>query len=129
VGGRVVFAPFLSDEELRALYQGSEAVLYPTLYEGFGFPAIEAQAAGVPVIFSPVSSLAELVGPLAILADSLDLEGWVRALRRALSLNERKSALTRGAKDWASSFSWQRSFSDHIEVYRRVVNDAKAKSP
>ena len=66
---RVHFAPFLEDAELQQLYRGATAVLYPTLYEGFGFPVVEAHAAGVPCIFSALGSLAELVGPVELKYD------------------------------------------------------------
>lgn len=118
---RVHFAPFLSDEQLLALYRGAAAVLYPTLYEGFGFPAIEAQAAGAPVIFSPVSSLAELVGPLSLTAPATDLGAWVAAVRQALSLGARRQELAQSARHWAKRFSWRQSYSSHVAVYRRTT--------
>ncbi|MFY9510536.1 MAG: glycosyltransferase family 1 protein, partial [Rubrivivax sp.] len=80
---RVHFAPFLEDAELRRLYRGAVAVLYPTLYEGFGFPVVEAHAAGVPCLFSAVGSLAELVGPLSFVVGTEDLPAWGAALARA----------------------------------------------
>ena len=89
----VHMAPFLSNLELLALYRGADVVLYPTLYEGFGFPAIEAQAAGVPAIFSPIGSLAELVGPLAFTPVVDELNSWVQAAARARALGQ-------GAQSW-----------------------------
>jgi len=120
--GRVLFAEFLSDAELLALYRGAVAVLYPTLYEGFGFPAIEAQAAGTPVIFSPLGSLAELVGPLATLAPADDLAAWAAALHEAatLPLNARAEKASE-ARSWAQGFSWQQSWQKHQAVYLQVA--------
>ena len=120
--GRVLFAEFLSDAELLALYRGAVAVLYPTLYEGFGFPAVEAQAAGAPVIFSPLGSLAELVGPLATLVPAHDLAAWAAALHEAatLSPDARAGKATR-ASAWARGFAWSESWQRHLEVYRRVA--------
>ncbi|WP_422013848.1 glycosyltransferase family 4 protein [Roseateles sp.] len=120
--GRVLFAEFLSDAELLALYRGAVAVLYPTLYEGFGFPAIEAQAAGTPVIFSPLGSLAELVGPLATLAPADDLAAWAAALHGAatLPLNARAEKASE-ARSWAQGFSWQQSWQKHQAVYLQVA--------
>ena len=119
--GRVHFAPFLSDEEMLALYRGAVAVLYPTLYEGFGFPAIEAQAAGVPVIFSPVSSLKELVGPLTILAAPHDMDSWTQAIQRAAGLGNESSVLAEKARNWVRAFSWDRSARAHLAVYRSIA--------
>lgn len=119
---RVLFAEFLSDAELHAVYAGACAVLYPTLYEGFGFPAIEAQAAGVPVIFSPLGSLAELVGPLATTVDAEDLTGWASALHQAATLSpEEKAARTTAARAWAQQFQWAESWRQHLQVYRQVA--------
>ncbi|MDY0747265.1 glycosyltransferase family 1 protein [Paucibacter sp. R3-3] len=120
--GRVLFAEFLSDAELQALYASAAAVLYPTLYEGFGFPAIEAQAAGVPVIFSPLGSLAELVGPLATLVPADDLAAWTAALDGAIKLSpEARAEKAAAAQTWAAGFRWQESYRKHLDVYRKVA--------
>lgn len=120
--GRVVFAEFLSDAELQAVYAGAVAVLYPTLYEGFGFPAIEAQAAGTPVIFSPLGSLTELVGPLATLAPADDLPAWAAALHGAATMSpEARADQASRARSWAQGFRWAESWRRHLEVYRKVA--------
>ena len=120
--GRVLFAEFLSDAELLALYRGAVAVLYPTLYEGFGFPAVEAQAAGVPVIFSPLGSLAELVGPLTTLVPAEDQAAWAAALHEAATLSpEARADKAVRASTWAQGFRWGESYRRHLEVYRRVA--------
>jgi glycosyltransferase involved in cell wall biosynthesis len=118
---RVHLAPFLSNLELLALYRGADAVLYPTLYEGFGFPAIEAQAAGVPAVFSPVSSLAELVGPLAFTPVVDELNSWVQAVVQARALGPRRAQLAAQAQQWAQGFSWAQSCTQHLAVYRRAA--------
>lgn len=120
--GRVLFAEFLSDAELLALYREAVAVLYPTLYEGFGFPAVEAQAAGTPVIFSPLGSLAELVGPLTALVPAEDAAAWATALHEAntLSPNVRADKAAR-ARDWAHRFRWAESYRRHRQVYHEAA--------
>jgi len=119
---KVVFAPFLSEPEVRGLVRGAVAVLYPTLYEGFGFPAVEAQAAGVPVIFSALGSLAELVGPLAFVVEPNDMAAWVHAVHKALALKgAARAERAAEARLWAQGFSWQRSFERHLAVYRSVA--------
>jgi len=120
--GRVLFAEFLSDAELLALYRDAVAVLYPTLYEGFGFPAVEAQAAGTPVIFSPLGSLTELVGPLTTLVPEHDLTAWAAALHEAATLAPAARAdKAARAGAWAQGFRWEESYLRHLEVYRRVA--------
>ncbi|MBC7702515.1 MAG: glycosyltransferase family 4 protein [Rhodoferax sp.] len=118
---RVHFAPFLSNEQLLALYRGARAVLYPTLYEGFGFPAIEAQAAGVPVVFSPVSSLTELVGPLALLAPADEMSTWCARVHEAVGLGTHRAELAQAARTWARQFSWVESARKHLAVYQQVA--------
>jgi alpha-1,3-rhamnosyl/mannosyltransferase len=118
--GRVLFAEFLSDAELRALYRGAQAVLYPTLYEGFGFPALEAQAAGTPVLFSPLGSLKELIGPLAMVVPPYDRDAWVAALDETAAMGEQRAARARAAAEWARRFAWSESFAKHLAVYQRV---------
>ncbi len=115
---RVHFTNFLSDADLRALYRGAKAVLYPTLYEGFGFPAIEAQAAGVPVIFSALGSLKELIGPLALIVPPDDMDAWLAAVTDAMEMGVHRSARAQAATQWAQKFSWQESFEKHLAVYR-----------
>lgn len=120
---RVLFSEFLSDAELLALYRGAVAVLYPTLYEGFGFPAVEAQAAGVPVVFSPLGSLTELVGPLTTLVPADDLAAWAAALHEAATLPAAARAdKAARASAWAQRFRWSESWRQHLAVYRRVAS-------
>jgi glycosyltransferase involved in cell wall biosynthesis len=116
----VNFPDFLSDADLLALYKNAKAVLYPTLYEGFGFPALEAQAAGVPVLFSALGSLAELIGPLAMVLPPYDLEAWIKALDDAFTLDEERIEKEKAAKKWAQQFSWKESAEKHLSVYRKV---------
>ncbi len=117
---RVHFSNFLSDAELRALYRGAKAVLYPTLYEGFGFPAIEAQAAGVPAIFSALGSLKELIGPLAMVVPPNDIAAWLAAVDKAMSMDKCRTELAAKASDWVRQFAWQQSFEKHLAVYQQV---------
>jgi len=120
--GRVHFAPFLEDRELVALYRGARAALYPTLYEGFGFPAVEAQAAGTPVLFSPVSSLVDLVGPLSWTQPAQDFEAWLASLKEVLALPAAARAQRAAeAVAWTRRFSWRSSVERHFEVYREVL--------
>lgn len=120
VMGRVHFANFLSDAEMRALYRGAKAVLYPTLYEGFGFPAVEAQAAGVPAIFSALGSLKELIGPLAMIVPPDDLNAWTAAVDKAMTMHGQPTELNKASINWINKFEWKTSFKKHLEVYQRV---------
>lgn len=121
VQGRVHFAPFVDDHELRALYRQAQGVLYPTLYEGFGFPAVEAQASGVPVLMSALGSLTELIGPLAKVLPPHDLEAWTAAVTSACAMPQaQREALALQARAWAQRFAWSVSYQRHLEIYRQV---------
>lgn len=122
LAGRVHIAPFVSEPELVALYQGAAAALYPTLYEGFGFPAVEAQAAGTPILFSPVSSLEDLVGPLAWSVPAQEMARWQAALAEVLSLsNAARKETAAKAQHWARQFSWRKTAEAHLALYRNLA--------
>lgn len=118
---RVVFLPFVEELHMVQLYQQAVAVLYPTLYEGFGFPALEAQAAGTPVLFSPLGSLKELEGPAAKMLPPYDLEAWVYTCRQLINQRAKSLILCNKARQWAQQFSWKSSAVRHIELYKKVV--------
>jgi glycosyltransferase involved in cell wall biosynthesis len=123
---RVVFAPFIAAEDMPALYQNALAVLYPTLYEGFGFPALNAQAVGTPVILNNVSSLRELVGPGAIALDPDDTNGWMEACNSVVDRRLIASVPDAASRDWARHFDWRNSAAAHWEVYREVAGGRAA---
>ncbi|HWF83329.1 MAG TPA: glycosyltransferase family 1 protein [Vicinamibacterales bacterium] len=119
----IYFANYLPDSEMPALYMNAAAVLYPTMYEGFGFPAVEAQACGTPVLFSAVGSLAELAGPGAAVLPADDKAAWVAACRRLIQ--ERAVAPPRpndSAREWAAQFSWRSTADRQIDVLAAVAN-------
>lgn len=121
---RVVFAPFLARSLMPRLFQNAAALLYPTLYEGFGFPALEAQAVGTPVLMSALGSLAELVGPGAVVLEPEDRGGWIAAARAALDRRRDAAQPETAARHWAQRFSWDASAAAHLAVYRRAAGRA-----
>jgi glycosyltransferase involved in cell wall biosynthesis len=118
---RVIVAPFIGEQSMPLLLRNGVALLYPTLYEGFGFPAIEAQAVGTPVLFSRVGSLAELEGPSAFVLPADDLGAWVQVCARLLV--ERRNALipNEQARRWSRRFSWAESARLHLDVFKRAA--------
>lgn len=121
VAHRVRLLPYVDDARLPALYAGSEFVLYPTLYEGFGFPALEAQAAGRVVLTSRASSLLELAGPAARLLEPGDFEAWLRAGEVLLAHPDERDAPASAAREWARRFTWERAARQTAEVYRQAA--------
>lgn len=115
---RVTSLSFVPEADMPALYASAEAVLYPTLYEGFGFPALESQATGTPVLMSAVGSLRELAGPGAILLPVNDLDGWIAAVKSA---PQHRRATAEAAREWARRFTWTAVWSEFQKVYERAA--------
>src|SRR5262245_47738288 len=121
ISDRVVTSVFPEDEVLQQLYQSSVALLYPSRYEGFGIPALEAMACGTLVLASSATSLPEVVGDAGILLDPSDECAWtdciLEAAKGGLSRNE---LLIKGRKR-AALFSWDKCVERHIAVYEQLV--------
>jgi len=114
----------VTDEELRALYAGATAFAYPSLYEGFGLPPLEAMAAGAPVLTSNVSSLPEVVGDAALLVDPLDAAAIGAALTRLLTEPELVADLRERGRARAATFSWERTARETLAVLRELSRGA-----
>jgi glycosyltransferase involved in cell wall biosynthesis len=118
---RVLFPGFVDDEDLPALYTLADLFAFPSLYEGFGLPVLEAMACGTPVICSEASSLPEVAGDATLLVDPLDMEGWTQAMRQALNDEElRRSLVARGLAQ-ARGFSWERAARELQRLCRSLV--------
>jgi glycosyltransferase involved in cell wall biosynthesis len=118
---QILFPPHIPERWMPSLYEHATAILYPTLYEGFGLPVVEAHAVGTPVIFSSVGSLIEFDGPLSSILPSDDLECWVKTCNSFLDAQVSKGIQEEGLK-WVSRYSWQRSADSHFDVFNSVVN-------
>lgn len=104
---RVLFVGYLEDADKAALLSGATACVFPSLYEGFGFPALEAQACDIPLICANVSSLPEVAGDGALLVDPLDVSAWTQAMARLSADAELRAQLVvRGQRNLAR-FSWR----------------------
>lgn len=109
-----------SDEQLRALYSSAKALLFPSFYEGFGWPLIEAQACGCPVITSNVSPMKDIVGDSAVLIDPHDVEGATQTILMAL---DDLSCYAGKGFDNAKRFTTGSMVSGYLEVYRSILKD------
>lgn len=117
---RVLFTGHLSDDDLRALYSACRVFVYPSLYEGFGLPLLEAMACGAPVITSNTPSIIETVGNVARLVSPTDTHDLANAVKSLLEdANERQHRSTTGIEH-AKTFSWAQTAAATFDVYRNV---------
>jgi len=118
---RVVLTGHLSDEDLRALYSACRLFVYPSLYEGFGLPLLEAMACGAPVVTSDVPGIIETTRDVARLVVPTDFRDLARGIAHLLGdANEREKRSAAGLKH-AQTFSWERTAAATLAVYRKVL--------
>jgi len=115
--GRIKYLRYVSDEQLRALYSGAELFMFPSLYEGFGFPPLEAMACGTPVISSGAGSLREVLGDAAVVVPVYDSNLWVEQAYQWLG---NRSMCERG-KARAARYTWKKAAQETWNVYRKVA--------
>jgi glycosyltransferase involved in cell wall biosynthesis len=114
---RVIATGYVSDEDMPALYQGAEVFCYPSLYEGFGFPVVEAMASGVPVAVSEASSCPEVGGEAVEYFDPMRMDSMAEVLRRLLLDSELRCKLKEAGRKRAMQFTWERTASRTIRAY------------
>ena len=118
----VRFLGFLSVETLAILYRLADAFVFPSLYEGFGLPPLEAMASGTPVLTSNISSLPEVVGDAALLIDPYDPASIAEGLKLVLSDRALREKLVDRGRKRAAAFSWEASVKRILATYRKVAS-------
>ncbi|MPQ29979.1 glycosyltransferase family 1 protein [Clostridium estertheticum] len=118
----VIFAGFVPEEHLPLFYNSCDALIYPSFYEGFGLPPLEAMNCGTPVIASNLTSIPEVVGDTGILINPYDIEGISLAIGNLLSSENLRSELSAKALLRAKQFSWQNTAGRTLKVYESVYN-------
>ncbi|MBN2394012.1 MAG: glycosyltransferase family 4 protein [Anaerolineae bacterium] len=119
--GRVHFVDSVSETAKPALYRGSRAFIFPSIYEGFGLPPLEALACGTPVVGSNASSLPEVVGDAGVLVDPADVDGMADALIRLLTDDAFHAELRERALRQAAHFSWSTAARETYGAYQDVL--------
>ena len=117
----VVLLGHVSEERLQALYRNAAALVYPSLYEGFGLPVLEAMASGTPVISSRAASMPEVVGDAGILLDPLDAREWTGAIIKVVNDEHLRERMRHAGRARASTFTWERTARATLAVYQQVV--------
>lgn len=118
----VRFTGFVTDETLRLLYGCCSVFVYPSLYEGFGLPPLEAMACGAPVVASNRSSLPEVVGDAGVLVDPLDIPVLAGAIHRVVSDDALREGLRAQGLARAKGFTWERTAETYMQVFHRCVS-------
>ncbi|MEX2526826.1 MAG: glycosyltransferase family 1 protein [Gemmatimonadota bacterium] len=121
VADRVEVLGPLDDGDLQALYSGAEVLLFPSFYEGFGLPPLEAMALGTPVLASDRSSVPEVVGDAAPCLDPTDPEAWVAPLRDLLETEGRRAEWSARGRARAREFSWERAAQETLGVLQEAA--------
>lgn len=117
----VVFTGFVDDNDLPHLYKGADFFVYPSLYEGFGLPILEAMGCGTPVITSNVSSMPEVAGDAALLVDPRSEDELASAMLRVAGDGGLRAGMREQGIIQASSFSWEKTAQDTLAVYGKVL--------
>jgi len=120
--GEVIFTDFVSEADLPAYYSGAEVFVLPSLYEGFGFPVLEAMACGCPVVTSNTSSLPEVVGEAGIMVNPDDTDSLAEAMRQVLTDSKLRKEMVRKGLEQANKFSWEKVARETLEVYNQVAS-------
>lgn len=118
VSDMVIRTGRLSESDLDLLFRAAALMAFPSLYEGFGVPVLEAMARGCPVVASTAGALPEVLGSAGVLVDPLDVSGWTTALDEIIGDPERRSVLVRQGLERATDFAWSTSANALHSVYR-----------
>lgn len=128
VSGRVLFTGYLPDEDLRALYSSCRAFVYPSLYEGFGLPPLEAMACGVPVVASRIPSLVEVTGDCALHFAPESAQELAQHLARLLTDEALRARLSSSGLARAARFTWEEAARQTLEIYAEVMKERQRKA-
>jgi glycosyltransferase involved in cell wall biosynthesis len=118
----VIFVEYVSELDLAYYYSSAALLAYPSLYEGFGFPPLEAMACGCPAVTSDTSSLPEVVGEAGIMFNPYNTDSLVEAMRKVLTDSELRDDMVRKGLEQAKKFSWERTARETQEVYNKVAS-------
>ncbi|MCB0165364.1 MAG: glycosyltransferase family 4 protein, partial [Anaerolineae bacterium] len=118
---KVITPGWVAEDDLPLLYAAAQVFVYPSRYEGFGLPVLEAMACGTPVITSNAASLPELAGAAAWQIDSTDVAQLAEALTRLCTEQATRSELTRRGFEQVEKFTWQKTAVETLQAYRQLL--------
>jgi glycosyltransferase involved in cell wall biosynthesis len=118
----IIFSGYIPDDELIRLYSEAKLFVYPSYYEGFGLPPLEAMACGCPVVVSNVASLPEVCGDAAQYVDPDNIEGIAEGIHKVLTDEPLRQSMMEKGLERAKLFSWEKSAKEHIKVFEEVLS-------
>jgi glycosyltransferase involved in cell wall biosynthesis len=119
----VIFTGYVPDDHLPLLYNAARIFVFPSLYEGFGLPPLEAMACGTPVVCSSAGALAEVVGSAAQMFDPFDVEDITQKILQVASSQQLQTSLRERGMQTARRFSWDAMAGQTLAVYRQVIDE------
>ena len=125
IADQLVNIGYIPDEELSVIYSSSTLFIFPSLYEGFGLPPLEAMACGTPVISSNTSSLVEVVGDAGILVNPRDTDRLAIEMHHLIINSNVREALIKKGLERVKRFTWERAAQETLQVYESVVTHTK----
>ena len=123
----VVLTGYVPEADLPALYSGALCFVYPSYFEGFGLPPLEAMKCGAPVIVGNRTSLPEVVGDAALQVDPFDVDAIAAAIKRLLNDGPLRNELSRKGQERASAFSWRETARRTLKIYEQVARETLAR--
>ncbi|PZV28204.1 MAG: glycosyltransferase family 1 protein [Snowella sp.] len=117
----VIFTGYIPDQDLSAIYSGALGFVYPSLYEGFGLPPLEAMQCGTPVITSNTSSLPEVIGDAGIMINPTDSDELCQAMLDLINSADLRNQLSQKGRDRAQQFSWSKCAQETVEIYKTIT--------
>ena len=119
---KVIFTGYVEDTDLALLYNASSLLVFPSLQEGFGLPAVEAMACGTPIVSSDRGSLPEIVGDAGLFFDPLNKEELVGVLKKVLSDDDLRENMRKKGLERAKQFSWEKAAKDLLSIFDNLVS-------
>jgi len=121
VRNRILLPGYIADDDKAALISGASAMVFPSLYEGFGFPVIESQVCETPILCANTSSLPEIAGNAALLIEPMDIDALASGITRLIQDQPLREKLIAAGKKNARRFSWNRAASEALETLERAI--------
>jgi len=128
-GDRVHWLGYVSDADRRSLLAGARVFAYPSLYEGYGHPPLEAMAAGTPVVAADSGAIPEILGDAAILVDPLDVAALADALHALVSEDTLRATLVERGRARAAAFGWDAAVDAFVGLYEQVADAGSSRTP